>query len=155
MVFVIKVFVRKSRQCVATQAEVQPKTIQTTQNDVRTCQLIFFSFDQMALAFGFDGMVQGLEGYLGAGSPTPRHGKKSTAEPAYKYIVFNRFLARVVTPFIYILLLFNHSCNHPRMGKGGERDFPLEFCVRQQYVSDGKVHTTTAITTTKTTTTTT
>ena len=29
-----------------------------------------------------------------------------------------------------------------RTGKGGERDFPLEFCVRQQFVSYGKLHTT-------------
>ena len=45
-----------------------------------------------------------------------------------------------------------HCINHGRMGKGGERDFPLEFCVRWQYVSDGKLLTTTATTTTKTTT---
>ena len=29
-------------------------------------------------------------------------------------------------------------CRQRRTGAGGGRAFPLEFCVRQQYVSDGK-----------------
>ena len=36
------------------------------------------------------------------------------------------------------------GCYHRRTGKRGERDFPNEFCVRRQYVSDEKLHTTTA-----------
>ena len=43
------------------------------------------------------------------------------------------------------------DCAHRRTGKGGERDFPLEFCVRWQYVTDGKLHTTATKTTTTTT----
>ena len=47
-----------------------------------------------------------------------------------------------------------YTCVQHRTGKGGERDFPLEFCVRWQFVSDGKLGTTATTTTTITTTTT-